>query len=99
MVWMNGPPSRGTCQVPDLASLRHKGKARLHPVPQNVVDLFQAVSAPYQLMVEQAMAANGHPKSKADVKRFVLLSMGLGLTHANDERSVWSKTDPMGSNP
>ena len=45
------------------------------------------------------MAANGHPKTNAEVKRFVMLSLGLGLTHGNDERSVWSQNDPMTYNP
>ena len=85
--------------MPDLATLRPKGKARLRPAPANVVEVFQAVSAPYQLMVEEAMAANGHPQTKTQVTRFVLLSLGLGLTNANDERSVWSKDDPMGYHP
>ena len=99
MVWIHGPPLRGSCQVPDLATLHHTGQSLLHPVPVDVIQAFQAVSAPYQLMVEEAMATNGHPKTKAEVKRFVLLSMGLGLTHANAERSVWSPADPMGYNP
>ena len=87
------------CQVPPLSNLRRLGHCLIQQVLTTIPELFRIVSAPLQKVIRQTLRSNGQATWAAEVLRFVLLSVGLGLTHANQERSVWTAADPMASNP